>query len=220
MAAKIAFFDLDGTLVSSNVIHQYNWYARASGDFKRRLRLACDLPRLGWLELSSRRRFNEAFFRHYAGLHESWLVENAPHLFHQLLQPALYPGAPLLVEKNRRDGFFTVLLTGSLDFAVQPLADLLQFDRVVSNSLVFENGIATGQLVLPIVAEAEKVRAMKAIITEMDASTSHCRAYSDSTSDLPMLEAAGNPTAVNPSSKLRRIALNRSWRILDLKAPE
>lgn len=220
MAARIAFFDLDGTLVSSNVIHQYNWYARASGDFKRRLRLACDLPRLGWLELNSRRRFNEAFFRHYAGLHEGWLVENAPQMFRQLLQPALYPGAPPLVEKNRRDGFFTVLLTGSLDFAVQPLAERLQFDRVVSNRLVFHNGIATGQLVMPIVAEAEKVRAMKAIIAEMDASTSHCRAYSDSASDLPMLEAAGNPTAVNPSARLRRIALNRSWRVLDLKAPE
>lgn len=220
MAAKIAFFDLDGTLVSSNVVHQYDWYARASGDFKRRLRLALDLPRLGWLEFRSRRRFNEAFFRHYAGFHQSWLVENAPQMFRQLLQPALYPGAPLLVEKNRRDGFFTVLLTGSLDFAVQPLAERLHFDRVVSNRLVFENGIATGQLVTPIVAEAEKVRAMKAIITEMDASTSHCRAYSDSASDLPMLEAAGNPTAVNPSAKLRRIALNRSWRILDLKAPE
>lgn len=219
MPQKIAFFDLDGTLVSSNVVHQYLWFARASGELSRRLKLYCDLPRLGWLELRSRRRFNEAFFRHYAGFHRQWLLENSPRMVEQLLLPALYPGAIPLLEKNRRDGFYTVLLTGSLDFAIAPLARFLSFDRVVSNRLQFAGDIATGALEPPILAETEKGRIVRALLEELDSSPAHCRAYSDSLSDLPMLEAVGNPTAVNPSARLRRTAANRSWRILDLTKP-
>ncbi len=155
MSRKLAFFDLDGTLVSSNVVHQYNWFARNSGDSMRRLRLLCALPRLGWLEMRSRRRFNEAFFQHYRGLRRDWLIESAPRMFEELLRPALYLGAPKLVEQNHREGYYTVLLTGSLDFAIEPLAAFLKFDRVVSNRLVFADGVATGDLEPPVLAEAE-----------------------------------------------------------------
>ena len=219
MSRKLAFFDLDGTLVSSNVVHQYNWFARNSGESMRRLKLLCALPRLGWLEMRSRRRFNEAFFQHYRGMRHDWLVENAPRMFEELLRPALYLGAPKLVEQNRREGYYTVLLTGSLDFAIQPLAEFLKFDRVVSNHLVFDDGVATGQLQTPVLAEAEKAKTMRGIIAEFNANPQHCRAYSDSTSDLPMLEIAGNPTAVNPSRGLLRIARERNWNVLDLDKP-
>ncbi|MCC6588074.1 MAG: HAD family phosphatase [Bryobacterales bacterium] len=219
MSPKLAFFDLDGTLVSSNVVHQYNWFARNSGDSMRRLRLLCALPRLGWLEMRSRRRFNEAFFQHYRGLRRDWLIESAPRMFEELLRPALYLGAPKLVEQNHREGYYTVLLTGSLDFAIEPLAAFLKFDRVVSNRLVFADGVATGDLEPPVLAEAEKAKTMRAILAEFNANPKHCRAYTDSTSDLPMLEIAGNPTAVNPSRGLLRIARERNWNVLDLDKP-
>ena len=219
MPAKLAFFDLDGTLVTSNVIHQYHWYARRTGDAGRRFRLLVALPWLGWLELRSRRRFNEAFFRHYRGLRRDWLEANAPALCEELLKPALYRGAAALVEENRRQGYYTVLLTGSLDFAVAPLARYLQFDRVAPNRLVFLDGVATGELAEPVQAEAEKARAMEAIMKEMGADVADCRAYSDSMSDLPMLEMAGNPSAVNPSRRLAAIARARHWPVLDLERP-
>lgn len=203
--------------MSSNVVHQYAWFARASGSLGRRVRLAFDLPRLGLLEMKSRRRFNLAFFRHYAGLERDWLVESAAGLSKELLVPHLYPGAVPLLERTRREGFGTVLVTGSLDFAIAPLARMLEFDQVIANKLVFSGGVATGELEPPVLAESEKVRAMKAVIAEHKVQAAHCRAYSDSYSDLPMLEAVGNPTAVNAGSRLRRLAESRNWAVMSLK---
>jgi HAD superfamily hydrolase (TIGR01490 family) len=203
--------------VSSNVVHQYAWFARRSGSRWRQLKLAADLPRLGYLELRSRRRFNEVFFRHYRGFRQDWLASQSEALFDELLRPAMFTSSEPLAERCRREGYSLILVTGSLDFAVAPLAAHLGFLRVVANRLVFDDGVATGALDPPVIAEAAKVRGMRALMAEYGVEPSNCRAYSDSMSDLPMLEAVGNPIAVNPGSRLTKIALERNWTVLRVK---
>ena len=112
------------------------------------------------------------------------------------------------------------LSTGSLDFAIAPLVRHFGFDDFCSNRLVFNRaGIATGELQPPLLAGAEKVREMRRVCAQYNVDSARCRAYSDSMSDLPMLEAAGQPGAVNPSVRLRRIAVQRGWPVLELKEP-
>lgn len=220
MAAKLAFYDLDGTLVSSNVVSQYLWFARNHPNANSAWRLARALlraPRWLALELRSRRRFNEVFFLEYAGLSLDWMRANAPLMNEAVLRPATFPGARALVQRDRAEGFRTILLTGSLDFAIQPLLDDLGFDEAVANRLEFRNGVATGALIEPILAGPEKVDAIRALCAREDAEPSQCRAYSDSMSDVPMLEAVGHPHATNPVKKLRALAESRRWPILDLK---
>ena len=220
MAAKLAFYDLDGTLVSSNVVSQYLWFARNHPNANSAWRLARALlraPRWLALELRSRRRFNEVFFLEYAGLSLDWMRANAPLMNEAVLRPATFPGARALVQRDRAEGFRTILLTGSLDFAIQPLLDDLGFDEAVANRLEFRNGVATGALIEPILAGPEKVDAIRALCAREDAQPSQCRAYSDSMSDVPMLEAVGHPYATNPVKKLRALAEARRWPILDLK---
>lgn len=220
MAAKLAFYDLDGTLVSSNVVSQYLWFARNHPNANSAWRLARALlraPRWLALELRSRRRFNEVFFLEYAGLSLDWMRANAPLMNEAVLRPATFPGARALVQRDRAEGFRTILLTGSLDFAIQPLLDDLGFDEAVANRLEFRNGVATGALLEPILAGPEKVDAIRALCARDDADPRACRAYSDSMSDVPMLEAVGHPHATNPVKKLRALAESRRWPILDLK---
>jgi HAD superfamily hydrolase (TIGR01490 family) len=217
----LAFYDLDGTLVSSNVVTQYAWYAKNQPARIRAAwkvaRLIVEIPLLIALDLYSRPLFNTVFYREYRGLHRDWLEAKAAAMFEQVLRPAIYPGAPALIERDRAEGYRTVLLTGSLDFAVAPLVEHLGFDDLIANRLVFQEGVATGDLEPPLLAGPEKVAEMLRLYAQYNVEAARCRAYSDSMSDLPMLEAAGQPAAVNPGKRLRRIAVERGWPVLDLK---
>lgn len=219
--AALAFYDLDGTLVSSNVVTQYAWFARHQ---PRRLRAAwkivkllLSVPVLFTLDVCSRRLFNEFFYREYRGLPEQWLRAAAWEMDRAILQPATFPGAARLIAQDRREGFLPVLVTGSLDFALAPFIERLGFHDAVCNRLAFRDGLATGDLVPPVVAGPAKVEAMRALAGKYNVELAHCKAYSDSASDLPMLEAAGLPAAVHPERRLARIARRRGWPILDLR---
>jgi HAD superfamily hydrolase (TIGR01490 family) len=213
----LAFYDFDGTLVSTNVVTQYVWYVRRQPRPAAKLaKLALMVPALVAIDLASRRKFNEVFYREYRGMSEAFLRAEADRLFDELFRPAIHAGARELVARDRDDGFRTVLLTGSPEFALAPVARHFGFDVVLANRLEFANGVATGAILPPVLAGPEKVAAMRRLAHEYNVGTEHCKAYTDSKSDLPMLEAVGLPAAVNPDARLRREALRRGWPVLDL----
>jgi HAD superfamily hydrolase (TIGR01490 family) len=212
----LAFFDLDGTLVSSNVVHQYFWYAKRTS-WWRVVRALYRAPSWMKAEKKSRLLFNELFFREYAGLSEAFLREGAAQMTREVLKPALFPGALALLERNHAEGYAPILVTGSLNFAIAPFASELRFLETLSNQLVFRDGVASGELRPPVLAEKAKVDAVLDACQRHHIAPSRCRAYSDSLSDAPMLEAVGEPTAVNPSDQLRKYAEQRNWPILSLK---
>jgi HAD superfamily hydrolase (TIGR01490 family) len=218
---RFAFYDLDGTLVSSNVVSQYAWFVRKLPSrlqsYVTLTRLLLSVPWLFGLDLYSRTKFNVVFYRQYRGLERQWLEAMAEDLFNELFLPAMHSGAGRLIERDRSGGFQTVLVTGSLDFALGPIVRHFGFDHVISNRLIFRDGVATGDLEPPLIAEAEKVAAMTRLAREYNVNTALSKAYSDSMSDLPMLEAVGLPSAVNPGRRLRQIAKQRGWPVLNLK---
>lgn len=217
----IAFYDLDGTLVSSNVVMRYAFYARSLPSRTQAVlkysKLLCGVPILVGLDLYSRRLFNKTFYREYRGMRSDWLSEQAEALFEEVMLPTIYPGARALVEADRTRGYRLVLITGELDFALGPVVRYFGFDNLISNSLAYENGVATGEVVPPLIAEKEKVEAMLKLCREYDVAPAQAKAYSDSFSDVPMLEAVGQPAAVNPELRLKRVARTRGWPILNLK---
>jgi HAD superfamily hydrolase (TIGR01490 family) len=213
---KLAFYDLDGTLVSSNVVTQYAWYARREG-WGRLAKLLGMVPFLFVLDLYSRSQFNVVFYREYAGMRRDWLEQNAGKMFEAVLRPAVYPGALGLVARDKAAGFRTVLVTGSLDFALASVVQYFGFDELICNRLEFRDGIATGRLAPPLIAEHAKVEAMRRLCAKYNVETMDCKAYSDSISDLPMLEAVGHPAAANPGRRLRRLAEVRGWPVVNLR---
>ncbi len=218
---RIAFYDLDGTLVSSNIVTRYAALIQRLPSRSRALwktvRLVSSLPTYLLLDRISRRIFNQAFFRSYRGIRREWLEQQADDLFERAIRPSIYPGAVELIQRDRQDGFRVALVTGEVGSLLEPVTRYFGFDAVVCNSLAFENGVATGEVVAPLIAEEAKVKAMQKVCQHHQAELRAAKAYSDSFSDAPMLQAVGNPCAVNPDARLRKMAKAQGWPILDLE---
>jgi HAD superfamily hydrolase (TIGR01490 family) len=219
--AAAAFYDLDGTLVRTNLVHAFAFTARnQQGILKSIVKTATTLasvPMFVAADFWNRRLFNDLFFVRYRGESEDRLRAMAQELFDTVLKKSIFPGAYELIDKSRQLGLRQVIVTGALDLTVQPLARHLKIDDYVTNRLEFVDGYATGRLLPPIMAAATKASWMRIYAEKEDLNLSDCYGYSDSMSDLPMLSVVGHPTAVNPDLRLRNTAMQHDWPILDLR---
>ncbi|HEU4594041.1 MAG TPA: HAD family phosphatase [Pyrinomonadaceae bacterium] len=219
--AAAAFYDLEGTLVSTNLVHTLGFYSRNQQGLLRSLRKSAStllsIPVFAVTDQYSRMLFNDLFFKRYKGESEDRLRFFAEELFEDVLKPAVFPGAFSLIEKSKSLGLRQVVVTGALDMSVKPLMDYLGIEEYVANRLEFVNGVATGRLVPPVLASATKASWIRTFAEREGINLSASFAYSDSMSDLPMLSVVGHPAAVNPDMRLRQTALHHDWPILNLK---
>ncbi|HEX8422317.1 MAG TPA: HAD family phosphatase [Pyrinomonadaceae bacterium] len=219
--AAAAFYDLEGTLVSTNLVHPLGFYARNQQGVLRSLRKTAttvlSIPLFAATDQYSRKVFNDLFFKRYKGETEDRLRFFADELFENVLKPAVFPGTFELIEKSRSLGLRQVVVTGALDFSVEPLMKYLGIETYVSNRLEFVNGIATGRLLPPVLAAATKASWIRNYAEQENINLSESYAYTDSMSDLPMLSIVGHPAAVNPDMRLKQTALHHDWPILNLK---
>lgn len=220
----LAAFDLENTLIASNVVTSYSWMAtrRLSGRDRADLitRLVAEAPALLAEDRRDRSDFLRSFYRRYEGAPvEQMRVDAADH-FSEMLMTRSFPEAIRRVREHRRRGHRTVLITGALDFLVAPLEPL--FDDIICARLGTEyddDGVLvyTGQLVeVPPTVEA-RADLLAAFCEREGLSLDESVAYADSSSDLPLLEAVGFPVVVNPEPHLASIARRRGWLIEDFK---
>jgi HAD superfamily hydrolase (TIGR01490 family) len=219
--AAAAFYDLEGTLVSTNLVHTLGFYARNQQgvlrSFRKTATTVLSIPLFAATDQYSRKVFNDLFFKRYKGETEDRLRFFADELFETVLKPAVFPGTFELIEKSRSLGLRQIVVTGALDFSVEPLMKYLGIETYVSNRLEFVNGIATGRLLPPVLAAATKASWIRNYAEQENINLSESYAYTDSMSDLPMLSIVGHPAAVNPDMRLRQTALHHDWPILNLK---
>jgi alcohol-forming fatty acyl-CoA reductase len=213
-ARHIAAFDLENTLVASNVVESYAWLATRHLALTDRAlltaRILKEAPSLLALDRRDRGDFLRSFYRRYEGAPENLLRHDATELFNNLLLRRSFPAGIARVRRHRALGHRTVLITGALDFVVEPMRPL--FDEVICAQLASDaDGRLTGRLErLPPTGESRAlVLAEYASGEGLDLGESI--AYADSASDLPLLECVGFPVAVNPEAKLAAIARRRGW---------
>jgi len=208
-----AAFDLENTLIASNVVESYSWLATRRLDLAARtrftLRTLSEAPGLWTRDRRDRTDFLRHFYRRYKGAPVETLDDDAIELLSQLIMTKSFPSGLRRVRDHRAAGHRTVLITGALDLAVRPLAPL--FDDIIAARVDSKDGTYTGELLD--VPPTGEVRAQ----VMLDWAASHGLdpaqgvAYADAASDLPMLEAVGFPVAVNPETRLIIIAEKRGW---------
>jgi HAD superfamily hydrolase (TIGR01490 family) len=219
--AGAAFYDLEGTLVSTNLVHTLAFYAgRQEGlfaSFKKSAATYLSLPLFAVTDQYSRKVFNDLYFKRYKGQSEDRLRYFAHELFEEVIKPAVFPGTYELIDKSRKLGLRQVVITGALDVSVAPLMEHLGITEYVTNRLEFVNGMATGRLLPPVMAAATKASWIRTYTEREGISLSESYAYTDSMSDLPMLSIVGHPAVINPDMRLRQTALHHDWPILNLR---
>ena len=222
-STSAAFYDVDGTLIKTNIVNSFAYYALNQPTPLRSalkgLQTAASIPFFVIADKVSRKLFNEFFYRYYSGQPEDRLIILAEDLFEEVIRPSIFPGASDLIAESRRAGVRQVLVSGGLDFTVWPLARHLGIPKqdVIANRLEFSKGYATGQLCPPFVGGATKAPLMRDFAARHGIDMGKSWAYSDSYSDYPMLAAVGRPTVVNPDLRLRLVASSYDWPIIDLR---
>jgi HAD superfamily hydrolase (TIGR01490 family) len=219
-SSALAIFDLDGTIMSTNVIEQYLW-ARLpelslTGQLAEIAQVMRRLPSYLRAEQRDRGTFLRAVYRRYRGADLAALerfvdTSMAPHILSRLS-----PEAVRRIRDHRAAGHTTVLITGVVRPLTRPIQPL--FDEIVAAELgVDEEGRCTGFLTAPPLVGEARAAWLKhyAAIHGVDLDRSF--AYADSHSDLPMLETVGNAVAVSPDIPLMRAAHRNQWSVVEWK---
>ena len=211
---RLAIFDLENTLIASNVVDTYAWLASRWLRSDERLRLVAsllkDAPRLLLTDMRDRGDFLRAFYRRYEGEPTLQVQEDCAEMFSDLLLQRVFPEGIRRVRQHRAAGHKTLLVTGSLDLIVEPLRVL--FDEVACAKLgTREDGTLSGHLDAPPPTGELRATLIREYAEAEGLSLEDAVAYADSTSDLPMLEVVGNPVIVNPEARLAVIAQRRGW---------
>jgi HAD superfamily hydrolase (TIGR01490 family) len=215
---RAAFFDVDGTLVRTNIVHAFAFYAMNQGTLAgsawKTAKTLASIPLFWATDRVNRKVFNELFYSYYEGQSEDRLETLAEDLFEDVLRPAIFKGTPRLIEASRRAGCRIVLVTGALDFTMRQLSRHLGADDLIANRMRFVQGVATGRVVPPIIEGAHKALVIRDYCVREGLPLEKSFAYSDSFSDYPMLAVVGHPAAVNPDARLARVARAYEWPIL------
>ena len=212
-----AIFDVDGTLVASNVVSHYAWLRMRELPAPLKplwaLTFLARVPYYWVLDKLSRAHFNRAFYKNYKGWKPARARALGAESFSGYVLKRLYPEALATLRAHKEAGHRVVLLSGALDFVLEPFKDLA--DDVLTARLEEENGAYTGELSGAPVAGEARARMLASFARRRNLDLSRSYAYADSISDLPMMEAVGNPVAVNPDSRLQKAARERGWEIKD-----
>ncbi len=201
----MAAFDLENTLIASNVVASYSWLAtrRLGTADKTRyvLRTLREAPSLLALDRKDRSDFLRFYYRRYEDAPVAQIAEDSQELFSALILTKSFPAAIRRVREHKALGHRTVLITGALDFVVEPLRPL--FDEIIAAELsVGPDGRYLGEMrAVPPTGET-RAQALADYCAAEGLKMSESVAYADSTSDLPMLEAVGFPVAVEPGDAI------------------
>jgi HAD superfamily hydrolase (TIGR01490 family) len=218
---RVALFDLDHTLIP--IDSDFSW-----GDFTQRI---------GWTDPVEFKRRNDEFFENYKSgtldVHEyvRFAVEAVrlrgpeeaamahERFMHEVIRPVIHRQARELVDGHKRAGDLVAIVTATNEFVVIPIARELGVAELIAVKLARDaSGWITGDIDgVPSLREG-KVHRVEEWLSWRGLSwdDTEITFYSDSTNDLPLLERAHVPVATNPDERLRAIALQRGWRILDL----
>jgi putative phosphoserine phosphatase/1-acylglycerol-3-phosphate O-acyltransferase len=207
-----AFFDMDKTLLSENSATLYMRYRYQRGEMSKR-----DLVRgfgiyikykIGILDIRS---WTLDMMEQFSGQSEKQLEEEAIAWVEDAVVETIYPDAERLVAEHVAESHVVAIVSGATGFVVRPIAARLGIEHILYTRLEVENGRFTGRVIEPICFEEGKIYWLQQFIDEQGIDLAKSYFYSDSITDLPLLDLVGHPVATNPDPLLYRTAVKRRW---------
>ncbi|MEX0833588.1 MAG: HAD family hydrolase [Actinomycetota bacterium] len=219
---EAAFFDLDKTVVARSSSFALTRPMFRAGLVSRLAVLRSAYAQFVYILIGAdeRRmdRAKEAILRLSRGWDQAEVEELVRSVVIDLIHPYVYQEALDLMELHRSQGREVYIVSSSPQEVVRPLAEHFGVTNVIATQAGVENGKYTGELAFYCYGEG-KAEAIRELAEREGIDLQASYAYSDSHTDLPMLEEVGNPVAVNPSRELRRAAEQRGWPVRDFRHP-
>jgi HAD superfamily hydrolase (TIGR01490 family) len=217
-ARTAAFFDLDKTIIAKSSVLAFGRPFYQNGLLNRRAVLRSAYAQFVFALAGADEDQIERMRTYLTAMCAGWDVAQVRDIvsetLHEIIDPIVYDEAVELIGMHKAAGRDVVIVSTSGEEVVGPIGAMLGADEVVATKMVVgEDGTYTGEISLYAYGP-EKAVAIRALAEQRGYDLANSYAYSDSATDIPMLEAVGHPFAVNPDRALRKIATEREWPLL------
>ncbi len=207
-----AIFDADDSLLDGNAGTIFTWYLYSEKVMRPEVRSR--IPRI--IYEYARRRLTERDMvevgsKCQVGLRADDIKAHAHVCFERHLRKRITAGAVRQIRKHLLSGHFVVLASGSPQYIIDEMGRHLRVHAAVGTRTRIVDGVATDQIVPPVVFQEGKREAVERIAQRYDIDLARSFLYSDSIADLPLFEVVGNPVVVNPKAPFRALADRRGW---------
>ena len=212
-----AFFDLDKTVIAKSSTLAFSKPFFNQGLINRRSVLKSSYAQFLYLMSGADHDQIDRMRSYLTNMASGWDVEQVRSIvgetLHDIVDPLVFAEAAELIADHRLCSRDVVVVSASGEEIVAPIAHALGATHSMGTRMVVEDGRYTGQVAFYCYGEA-KAQAIRELAVREGYQLEYCYAYSDSITDVPMLEAVGHPTAVNPDRALRKEAAARGWPVL------
>jgi len=222
MTRSAAFFDLDKTILakSSSLAFARPFYK--GGLLGRADVLKSAYAQFAYLSSGADHDQMETMRHYMSELVKGWDVETVRQIvsetLDEIVDPFVYEEAVDLIEEHKEAGRDVIIISSSGTEVVEPIGERLGVDRAIGTQVEIVNGKYTGEILFYAYGEG-KADAMRALAAENGYDLADSYSYTDSMTDLPMLEIVGHPVCVNPDAALRKVAAERGWPVVDFARP-
>lgn len=217
-----AFFDVDKTIIAKSSTLAFSKPFFDQGLLNRRAVLKSSYAQFIFLLSGADHDQMDRMRAHMTNMCTGWDVEQVRAIvnetLHDIVTPLVFAEAADLIAAHKLFGRDVVLVSASGEEIVAPIARALGATHAMATRMVVEDGKYTGEIAFYCYGQG-KVQAIKELAAREGYPLEHCYAYSDSITDLPMLEAVGHPSVVNPDRSLRKEAIDRGWPVLAFSRP-
>jgi HAD superfamily hydrolase (TIGR01490 family) len=212
----VALFDMDRTLVDTHTAKLYVRFQRDLGE----IGVLETLRTSYWILQYTIGVINaEQVARHvlesYRGKSDAWLTDRCQGWFLSHVRERVSAIGRARVREHLKAGHVVAIATNAVRQVAEPLARELAIPHLICSELEVRDGELTGSFTPPLCYGAGKLERAQTFLRSIGASLEQAAFYTDSITDLPLLEAVGQPVVVNPDMRLRRAARRRGWLVED-----
>ncbi|AKK07711.1 HAD family hydrolase [Corynebacterium testudinoris] len=217
-----AFFDLDKTIIATSSAFAFGREFMQNGLITPAEALQMSLAKATYMVAGQSSEQMNVTRDQLASMVAGWSVQQvkdiARETMHNVVTPAIYAEARELITFHQNAGHDVIIISASASQLVELIAEELGIDKVVSTELEVADGHFTGEILFFCKGDA-KAEAIAKLAADNNYDLPISYAYSDSATDIPMLQAVGNPVAVNPDRAMKKHALENGWDIRTFKDP-